>query len=333
MAPGDESPRVGSAVLAAAGAFVLEESVAWAYVSLLLGRRRSGGAATIAVQAGGSGRTISISTGDIGLSGEEIAAIFEPCAESQDRWDPRQGRAEPSQWATAAFGVADRLSIESVQAGLAHHVEVTRATLVRTVGAAVPLRWLGRDQPTTRPPCTVVTIDEIAASDLDASRIASYLERRLATCRGARPHVSVNGHACRGDLPAVAFTRTCRPSPEQAAVLGDITLHLGLAQSPLPSSRRGILVLGALGNLLGVFLDGTGCEHVAQHLFGEVTVPCLDLAPSVAGRGADRTLQLDPGHPVASALTAFLRAKVREIAGQVAGLDQTAAWYRRLVHA
>jgi hypothetical protein len=90
-----------------------------------------------------------------------------------------------------------------------------------------------------------------------------------------------------------------------------------------------VLVLGAAGNLLGI-VRGDGAAS-SQHLYGEITVPSLGHLSAIGERGHDRTLHLNPGHPVAAALAAFVGATIREFGGILAAGDQTAGWYRRLL--
>lgn len=315
--------HVGRDLLAAAAAFKTEESVVWEYVVNSLQYVDRGVSPIVDVQVHPRTHTITITDNGQGMSEDDLRHFFTMHGENRERRVGRPGRGKFGTGKSAAFGIAKSLQIETTRNGLYNKVLLTRDHIDQSDGRNVPLDWVVRNEPTNLPNGTTVTIDDIQLPRIDKTAVIEYIERNLAFFRGSNPQVAVGTHVCEYHEPQITFTRTFSPSPEQAEVIGDISLIIKVAHAPLREFEQGIAITAGPGNLLAMERAGIERKEYGNYLFGEVDVPKLEESTSaIAPIDPSRNLQLNPRHPVAVVLLSFIGSKLDEVRGELVAEDR-----------
>jgi len=244
--------HVGRDLLASASVFKTEESVVWEYVVNSLQYVDRGVSPTVSVQVLPRAHTITISDNGQGMSEDDLRHFFIMHGVNRERRAGRPGRGKFGTGKSAAFGIAKSLQIETRRNSLYNKVQLTRDQVDQSDGRNIPLDWVISNAPTELPNGTTVTIGDIQLPRIDTTAITEYIERNLAFFRGSNPQVAVNSHVCEYHEPRITFTRTFHPSPEQAAVIGDVLLTIKVAQAPLREFEQGIAITAGSGNLLAI---------------------------------------------------------------------------------
>ncbi len=315
--------HVGRDLLASASVFKMEESVVWEYVVNSLQYLDRGVSPIVSVQVLPRAHTITISDNGQGMSEDDLRHFFTMHGVNRERRAGRPGRGKFGTGKSAAFGIAKSLQIETRRNGLYNKVQLTRDHVDQSDGRNIPLDWVVSNESTELPNGTIVTIGDIQLPRIDSTAITEYIERNLAYFRGSNPQVAVNSHVCEYHEPRIAFTRTFNPSPEQAAVIGDVLLTIKVAQAPLREFEQGIAITAGPGNLLAIERAGVERKEYGNSLFGEIDVPKLEESISaIAPIDPTRNLQLNPRHPVAVVLLSFIGSKLDEVRGELVAEDR-----------
>ena len=190
------STHVGRDLLSSAAAFKTETAAVWEYVANSLQYTEPGIPPVVQVAVDASDRTISISDNGRGMSVDDLEHFFQMHGENLDRLSGRPGRGKFGTGKSAAFGIGNRLKIETCRGGIRNVVELNRKAIDRSSGEDIPVTWLVRDEPSTATNGTTVTIGEIFLSRLRTNEIIEYIERNLQAFRAQLPSVAVNDHVC-----------------------------------------------------------------------------------------------------------------------------------------
>jgi len=307
--------HVGRDILASASAFKTEASVAWEYIANSLQYIDRGVNPVVDVRVGRNQIVISDNGRGMDVTGLEL--FFTMHAENQERRAGRPGRGKWGTGKSAAFGIANRLRVETVRNGLKNVVELTRDAIDASDGTHVPVTWLVRNEASSATNGTIVTISDLLIK-VDASTIIEYVERHLPFFRGSSPQVAVNNHVCEFREPTVSRVRTFRPTAAQAKIIGEVELTIKVATSPLKEFEQGIAVTAGAGNLVAIERAGMERKEFGSYLFGDVDVPGLE-NPSIpiAPYDATRSLQLNPKHPVVATLLGFIGSKLELVRNEL----------------
>ena len=148
--------------------------------------------------------------------------------------------------------------------------------------------------------------------------IVALIERHLSAFQGS-PVVTVNGRACEIVRPSAAITKVFKPTPQQAALLGDVQLTVKAAAAPLEDIHRGVKITIGTDNLVAVETAGIDTKEYGKYLFGHIDCPELDNAKydPVAAYTTDRSMKLNPAHPVVQALIPFIGASLEQVRQQL----------------
>lgn len=312
--------HVGRDLLASAALFKTESAAVWEYVANSLEYVEKGTQPVVSVTVNAKDRSITVADNGRGMSDEDLQHYFTMHGENPDRRAGRPGRGKFGTGKSAAFGIARRLRIQTVRNGFYNEVVLTRAAIDHSDGTAIPIEWLVRNQPTDAPNGTTVTIDDSLLNRIDAAPIIQYIERHLGSYR--RAQVAVNSHVCEYHEPQVAKVYTFTPSEKQAAIIGQATLTVKVAQAPLEASHQGVTVTAGAGNVVGIERAGLERKEFGNYLFGEVDVPKLEEPCEIMPYDATRNLELNPNHPVVRVLLGFIGAKMEEVRGELVRREQ-----------
>ena len=306
--------HVGRDLLAAAGSFKKEDSVVWEYVVNGLQYADQGTIPNIKVNVIPKANQIEIIDNGRGMSIQDLEGFFTMHGENIDRKRGRPGRGKFGTGKSAAFGIAGKMNIETVQNGFKNCVELTRDMIDKSDGEDISLNWLEKDISTDLANGTMVKISDIYLEKLSVPLISSYIERHLGAFRQAKASVAVNSHLCEYLEPEFSKSHTFKPNIDQTELLGNIELIIKVSKIPLEPSYQGIVVMAGTGNTVAIEDGGISGKEFGNYLFGEIDVPVLETSDSkIQPYDASRSLQLNPVHPVASALLGFIGSKLDEV--------------------
>lgn len=302
-------------LLASAAQFKSEATVVWEYVANSLQYVERGTTPAIQVVVDQSAKSITISDNGRGMSAEDLDHFFRMHGENRDRQQGRLGRGKFGTGKSAAFGIARELRVDTRRAGRRNVVHLTREMIDTSSGDEIPLAWDVRDEACGPANGTTVTIGRIVLQGrLRNMQIIEYVERHLQSFRQVAPQVAIGDHICEFREPAVAETHSFLPSPAQAKVLGDVTLTIKVAQTPLSPDEVGISIFAGVGSLVGIEAAGVDRKEMCNYLFGDVDVPALETFTSeLEPYDSSRSLRLNAEHPVVRVLVPFIGASLEQV--------------------
>ena len=308
------SSHVGRDMLSSAAAFKTEAAAVWEYVANSLQYTELGVLPVVQVSIDASEKRIRVSDNGRGMSVDGLTHFFTMHAENVERLAGRPGRGKFGTGKSAAFGIGNKLTIETIHNGRRNAVELARGTIDQSAGQQIPVTWLVEDESTNLPNGTIVTISEIFLARLRANEVIEYIERHLQAYRAKQPSVAVNDHVCEYRQPEIVATRSFTPSPAQARVLGDCVLNINVSRVPMSDSQQGIVITAGEGNHVGTEDCGIGRKEFGNYLFGDIDVPALETFDTPIQPFDDsRSLKLNPEHPVVRTLIGFLGSKLEEV--------------------
>jgi hypothetical protein len=308
------SSHVARDLLSSAAAFKNEAAAVWEYVANSLQYLDPGVLPVVQVTVDTGERWIRISDNGKGMSIDDLGHFFTMHGENLERLSGRPGRGKFGTGKAAAFGIGNKLTIETCRNGLRNVVELDRATIDSSSGDKIPVKWIVEQEQCSHPNGTVVTISDIFVSKLRTNEIIEYIERHLQAFRARQPSVAVNDHVCEYRQPEIVATKVFTPMPGQASVIGDCKLTIHVARVPLGELEQGVFVTAGPGNLVGVEDCGIARKEFGNYLFGEVDVPALEsFNTPIQPYDDSRSLKLNPEHPVVRVLVGFVGSKLDEV--------------------
>lgn len=306
--------HVGRDLLQSAAGFKADHAVVWEYVVNGLQYVDEGTLPKVQVTVRPRAKEIEIADNGRGMNQPDLERFFTMHAENMDRLKGRPGRGKFGTGKAAAFGIGQSLKVETRRGGVRNVVLLTREEIASSRGDDVPIGWLVRNDPTSLPNGTTVTVGDIVLPKINTPAIIEYIERHLRAYKARLPQVAVNEHVCQYREPQVIETIVFRPSAQQAKVIGDVELTVSVAQAPLPASEVGIAITSGAGNLVAIESAGVDRKELGIYLFGAIDVPLLETVESpIQPFDGSRSLQLNPLHPVCAVLIPFVGSKLEEV--------------------
>jgi hypothetical protein len=306
--------HVGRDLLQSAASFKTDYAAVWEYVVNSLQYANDGVLPKIQVLIRPRSHEIEISDNGRGMSARDLERFFTMHGENIDRLRGRPGRGKFGTGKAAAFGIGQLLKVDTRRENTRNVVQLTREAIDSSRGDDVPVEWLMRNEATSEPNGTTVTIGGIVLPKINSQAIIEYIERHLQAFRARLPEVAVNEHVCEFREPQVSETFVFEPSQEQAEILGKIELTVKVSPSPLPAAEVGIAITAGAGNLVAIETGGIDRKELGSYLFGDLDVPALETFKStIEPYDGTRSLQLNPLHPVCSVLIPFIGSKLEEV--------------------
>jgi len=284
--------------------------VVWEYVSNAIDNPGARESVTVEVRI--TRERIIVRDNGSGMTRADLNRFFTMHGENLQR---RQGRKVRGKFGTgkcAAFGVANRMHIETVRAGLRNVVELDRRDIVTSTGDSIPVRDVVVDAPTNADPGTTVIIADLTTKQLEIQGTISYVERHLGRRRQSHT-VTINDHLCEREEPIATKVRTFTPPPAVAAVIGEVTATVKVAPAPLDAGTAGIDVF-SYGNWHDTTLAGLPDTEMTRRLFGDVDVPALEEYDGpFPPFDNTRNNTLSPRNPLVVTLFGWLATALREV--------------------
>lgn len=306
--------HVGRDIIQSAQLFRTPEAAVWEYVVNSLQYVDPGVVPHVEVTVDVPGKKITIKDNGSGMDHVGLQHFFTMHGENQQRRVGVPGRGKFGTGKSAAFGIGSGLTVSTTKNGLRQTVEVTREAINESDGQSVPVKFIEKDVDAAREASgTTVTISGISVR-LAKEPIVALVERHLSAFQGS-PVVTINGRPCEIVRPTAAITKVFRPTAAQAAVLGDIELTVNAAAAPLEDIHRGVQITIAADNLVAVETAGVDTKEYGKYLFGHVDCRALDDAKydPMAAYTNDRSMKLNPAHPVVQALIPFIGASLEQV--------------------
>jgi hypothetical protein len=299
-------------LLQSAALFKTDKAVVWEYVSNSLEYVDPGINPVVKVTLEPRNKRITIQDNGRGMDREGLKNFFIMHGENLDRQAGRRGRGRFGTGKCAAFGIADQLRVSSVKQGTRNTVEISRRDIDASDDSHIPVVITEADVPTDGPNGTTIEICGIKLRTIDHSAVVRNIERHLLRWPG-RPLVLVNGHECEYAEPTIAYEEVIEANEDDAEVLGNVSLTIKVAKSPLDPEMRGVAIF-ARGVWLETTLAGAEGQPLAQYIFGDIDVPKLDDEQSpIPAYDMSRSMELNRSNEVVQAVLALVGREVERV--------------------
>lgn len=309
--------NAGRNILQSAQSFRTPEAAVWEYVVNSLQYKDPGVVPRVEITVDTSAKRIIIADNGSGMDGAGLKHFFTMHGENLQRKAGVPGRGKFGTGKSAAFGIGKELTVSTTKSGKRQTVALSRADIDAAISAnsqAVPVKFIEQDADATGDPNgTTITIRDITVR-LTKEPIVALIERHLAAFQGS-PVVLVNSRVCEIHRPQASITKTFTPTPEQTALIGNVTLTVKAAVAPLDDIHRGVQVTIGTDNLVAVETAGVDSKEYGKYLFGHVDCAALDdpKYDPVAAYTNDRSMKLNIAHPVVQALIPFIGASLEQV--------------------
>ncbi len=305
--------HVGRDLLQSAALFKHEHMVVWEYVSNGLEYVDPDVRPVVDVTVDAKAKRIVVRDNGRGMTKEDLHRYFQMHGENIDRKKGKIGRGMFGTGKSAAFGIADLLTLTTVRNGRRCQVRLNRSdVLAQEDGSSIPVKVLVSDVPTREPNGTVVEIDDIHLKKMDVGSIIRYIERHIAHAPNVT--VIVNRQECKVDEPSYSQTRRFSAlGTSFESTLGNVELTIKIAKAPLDQEWQGIAILS---NGFWHTTTLAGCEGrpFANYIFGELDVPRLSQDKSaIPPFDMARSMQLNPKNETVAQILAFIGANVEAV--------------------
>lgn len=264
-------------------------------------------------------RRIIVEDNGRGMDRAGLQNFFLMHGPNQDRNAGRKGRGMFGTGKCAAFGIADRLRVTSVQNGKRNTVELKRIDIDSAGEQEIPVKTIERDESTSQPNGSMVEITDIRIRKLDQRGVTRFIERHLAHYRN-KPIVLVNNYECQFEEPAIAMTRTIPAGRSVAEQLGSVVLTLKVAKAPLEPEMQGVAIY-ANDVWLETTLAGAEGQPKSQEIFGEIDVPALDQESPIPAFDMSRSMELNKSNDLVQTLLAFIGREVDKLRRELVRQD------------
>lgn len=306
--------HVGRNIIQSAQLFRTPEAAVWEYVVNSLQYVDPGTVPHVRVTVDVPGKKVTLEDNGSGMDHGDLRHFFTMHGENKQRRIGLPGRGKFGTGKSAAFGIGSKLTVSTTKSGKRQTVELSRSTIDASDGTLVPVKFLEENVDAAGDPNgTTVVISGIGVR-LAREPIVALIERHLSAWQGS-PVVTVNGRVCEIVRPTAAITKVFKPTLAQAALIGDIELTVKAAAAPLEDIHRGVQVTIGRDNLVAVETAGVDTKEYGKYLFGHINCAELDSEKydPVAAYTNDRSMKLNPAHPVVQALIPFIGASLEVV--------------------
>lgn len=305
--------HVGRDLVQSAQLFRHEHAVVWEYVSNGLQYKDAGTRPTVVVKIDPKAKNIQISDNGRGMLIDDLRRYFQMHGENLDRMQGRPGRGYFGTGKSAAFGIANTLSITTVRNKRRSKVRLTRQDIeAQPDGDEIPVKVLESEVQTTAANGTLVEIDDIFSKQVDIASIIRHIERHIKHWPEAS--VIVNTHECEFSEPDIAAEhKISTAGTEYEKTLGACDLLVKIAKAPLEDELRGIAIISD-----GIWHETTlaGCEKkpFSEYIFGVLNVPALSGDQSmIPAFDMSRSMKLNPRNEVVADILRFVGVHIEAL--------------------
>jgi DNA topoisomerase VI subunit B len=170
--------HVGRDLLQSAQLFRHEHAVIWEYVSNGLQYKDPATRPTVIVQIDPKAKKIQITDNGRGMRMQDLHRYFQMHGENLDRKQGRPGRGFFGTGKSAAFGIANELTITTVREGRRSKVHLTKQDIeAQPEGDEIPVRILEEEVATSSANGTVIQVDDIFLKHIDIGSVMAGRQR------------------------------------------------------------------------------------------------------------------------------------------------------------
>lgn len=308
--------HVGRDILQSSALFKHEHQVVWEYVSNGL-QYIANDQPLVRVTIDQSAKKMTIIDNGRGMSFADLHQFFQMHGENLDRASGKPGRGFFGTGKSAAFGIANKLRVTTVQDGKRSTAELTRSDIESPVAETkVPVSVVEREVTVNRHNGTQIDIEEINLKKIDRNSIIKEIERHIAHWPNAT--VYVDHHKCEFVEPVasrqVSIAVAGTPFEGQ---LEDVELILKVAKAPLEEGLRGVAITSK-GVLHETTLAGCESKPLSRYVFGAIEVPQLAEDKSgISPFDMSRSMVLNRQNDTVRSLIAFIGMNVQKLIGEL----------------
>ena len=231
------------------------------------------------------------------------------------------GRGKFGTGKTGGLNIAQTIIVDTTRNGLRNRIHISANQIDKSGdGEAIPVKHDIINQPTDEPNGTTVTLDGLARQYRNQqAHLITAIKRILRLHWVEVDQVEIrlgkeNGaQEIKVEKPKAVSTYLFKPSAQQAAVIGDCTLTIGVSEAPL-GDARGVVILSKPGAMVAHHKpNGEG----NQFIFGFITVPALENDDVVAAYTSNRGLTLNTENPAGRVTTEFVEEKMEEVRSEL----------------
>jgi hypothetical protein len=308
--------------LQSAALFKTDKLVVWEYVSNGLQYVDPGTNAIVKVSLNKNQRRITITDNGRGMDWSGLQNFFVMHGENVDRRKGNPGRGRFGTGKSAAFGIADLLTITTVRNGKRSKVQLNRSNIEKMNSKdPIPVKAIEREASTSEPNGTIIDIENVHLKSLDQPGVIHFIERHLLRWP-KNVTVFVNNHECEFNEPPIASSYSFRPEGKLSEKLGDVELILKVSKAPLEEDLRGVSIY-TNGVWLETTLAGNEGREMAQYILGDLDVPKLDNDKSpIVPFDMSRSMRLNTNNETVQAIYAFVGSKVDEVRRELVERDR-----------
>jgi hypothetical protein len=283
----------------------------WEYVANSLDAAKDTEPAVVIVDI--TSNFLTISDNGTGMSRIDLNSFFQMHGENIPRKRGKRVRGKFGTGKCAAFGLANKLRINTTRLGLRNVVELFREDIEKAKdGKSFLVGDIFVDEPTDEEDGTIIEISDFNIRRPNVDQVITYIERHLSRYK-QRALVKVNGHECRFEEPPCISEYRVKPQTEISEKIGEVELIIKVSSVPLDDDTRGIDILSH-GIWHETTLAGIENKEKANYLFGQIDVPILEDGEwPIPAFDNTRNNTLNPQNHVVAVLLGWLAEELENI--------------------
>lgn len=319
------SSNVARDLLQSAAVFKSVPSATWEYVSNALQYVDPGIKPAVIVTINSKQKTLEIRDNGRGMDAAGVNNFFTMHGQNLDRLAGKAGRGMFGTGKSAAFGIADKLTLRTIRNGVRNTVTLSRNDIEREGRkgnvATIPVTTVEHDVKTSEANGTTILVQDIGVR-IDVPSVIAFLQRHLAHAR-KDAEIIVNGHPIEYEEPSYRDVYAFTPSGELVQKLGNVTLTVKVATAPLDEAHRGVDITSQ-GVWFETTLGSVTGQPMSQYLFGELDVPKLieETQGPCPAFNMTRDMSLNMENDLVQAIHAFIGAHLDEIRRRLVDEDK-----------
>jgi hypothetical protein len=260
--------------LQSAAVFNTLPKVVWEYVSNSLDNPNDNNFVGVVVNI--MDNRIEIIDNGRGMNRTELNNFFQMHGENLNRKKGKRVRGRFGTGKSAAFGIANTLTIDSVSNKIKNIVSLSRSNIESAKdGDPFRVENVLKNEPSNLENGVVIAIEDINIKVKGKiPSVISYIEKHLGRYR-QKASVTINGHPC--EYKELNFSETFEKSPPDKLKeeIGEIKLIIKTSPTPLGEEEKGIDIMSR-GIWHQTTLAGIEKKEFSNYLFGEVDVPIFE---------------------------------------------------------
>jgi hypothetical protein len=215
---------------------------------------------------------------------------------------------------SAAFGIADKLEVETVCNGRLNKFSLTKDQLNNSDGNSISPEIIHSDVSTPKEDGTLITITDVNVP-IKKEEVIKQVERNMPQLMNYNPEIVVNDHICKRKEVDVVQIERFIPDDKILSELGEgIELEVRVSRVSLTEEESGVFISVGEGRLVGKEDFGLGSKEMGNNLQGFISVPSLDNeVDGISAYTQARDLKLNKNHKLVNLLVPFLGSSLEKV--------------------